>query len=334
MTINQEYDFSSAKKAFSRIGLALLAFFAATFLSQYIFAEIVDRFFPNLFAGGVTYLHKLIISFVTMYLIGVPVFYLCIKGVDTFPADVGKIGLSSLVSAFIISMTLSYVGSMLGDGVSSVIYRATDVMPITETLELISGISWEWALVFVAIIGPFFEELIFRKLIIDRTRGFGEKLSMIFSAILFALYHISVQQFFYAFFIGMLYGYIYLRTGKMIYSYVLHAAFNLFGSVIPLMLNEIVDYTKLLTAKSSEEMYKMVEENMLGYSIVSLYSLATIVMAFAGVGLLLKKIRTMRFETALFQLPKDSEATTAFVNVGVMLYITFVICYFVFTQFM
>ena len=132
----------------------------------------------------------------------------------------------------------------------------------------------------------------------------------------------------------MLYGYIYVRTGKMIYSYVLHAVFNFFGSVLPLMLDDIVDYTKLLTAQSTDEMYKMVEENLLGYSIVSLYSLAIIIMAFAGVGLLLKKIRTLRFEPALFQLPKDSEATTAFVNAGVILYITFVICYFVFTQFM
>ena len=86
---------------------------------------------------------------------------------------------------------------------------------------------------FIVLLGPLLEEVIFRKLLIDRTRVFGEKNAILFSALLFGLFHVNLFQFFYAFGIGLIFGYIYVRTGKVRYTYGIHAIINFCYCIIP-----------------------------------------------------------------------------------------------------
>lgn len=332
MDLQSSYDFRSAKKAFSRIGIALVMFFVSTFVAQLLFEAVCVLFFPDFLKSGISVQIGVLISSVTMYLVGVPVFYLCVKGLDTFEGDSAKCSVKTLGISFVISFSLMYFGQMLGDTVASFVYKTTGFLPISETIEMITQLSWGEVLVFSVIIGPFFEELVFRKLIIDRTRGYGEKLAVIFSALMFGFFHMNVQQFFYAFFIGLLYGYLYIRKGKLIYCWLLHALFNFFGAVVPLLFTEYVpDYEKFITLaldeNAFEELYKLVEAHPLAYGAIAWYSLSTIAMSFVGIFLISKRIRKMRFERAAFELPKDSEAATAFVNVGVILCIAFTMLY-------
>lgn len=322
MDLQQNFGFKSARKAFSRCGIALILFFAATFASQILIGMLFGKQLENM-----SRLSELILSSATMYLIGFPVFYLSLNGIDTFEGDSAPCSLKTLGVAFVISMTLMYFGQILGDVVAAFFYNTFNILLVSESLEIIGQIKWYEALIFSVIIGPFVEELMFRKLIIDRTRGYGEKLSIVFSALMFGFFHMSPQQFFYAFFIGLLYGYLYIRKGKLLYCWLLHAVFNFFGGTLPLILMQFADYEKFLNAGSYDEMYKMIEANPIGFGAISAYSLATLVMSFVGIGWFLKRYRRIRFERALFELPKDSEATTAFVNVGVILFIAFTIIY-------
>ena len=77
------------------------------------------------------------------------------------------------------------------------------------------------------------EEIAFRKLIIDRTVQFGEKNAVLFSAMIFGLMHGNFYQAFYAFGIGLVFGYIYTRSGKIRYTIILHIIFNLICGVLP-----------------------------------------------------------------------------------------------------
>ena len=326
------YDFRSAKKAFSRIGIALVLFFVATFAAQLIIAYAGEMFFPKFFDRAFTYTEVVFISSLTMYLVGVPVFYLAVKGLDTFEGTVAKCSAKTFFVAFVISYSLTYIGQMIGDYLAAFIYDRFDVLLVSESIEIVSNISWVEALVFSVIIGPFFEELVFRKWIIDRTRGYGEKLSVIFSALMFAFFHTSIQQFFYTFFVGLLYGYLYTRKGKLIYCYLLHAAFNFFGAVVPLLFTAFVpDYDKFLelalTSSDFDKLYSMVEANAMGYGAIALYSLLTVAMSFVGIFWFSKRVRNLRFERAAFEIPKDNEAMTAFVNIGVGLFVLFAVAY-------
>ena len=56
------------------------------------------------------------------------------------------------------------------------------------------------------------------------------------SALLFALYHANLEQFFYAFLLGLLLAYVYYRTGLLRVSVALHMVLNFFGAVMSLLL--------------------------------------------------------------------------------------------------
>jgi len=57
------------------------------------------------------------------------------------------------------------------------------------------------------------EEFVFRRCVINHLKPYGEKAALITSAFLFALFHGSINQIFYAFGLGLVFGYLYL-SGK------------------------------------------------------------------------------------------------------------------------
>jgi membrane protease YdiL (CAAX protease family) len=87
---------------------------------------------------------------------------------------------------------------------------------------------------FFVIIAPFGEELVFRKLILDRIAPYGEGAAILFSGLTFALFHGNFNQLFYAFGIGLILAYIYVKTGSYLRCVLLHAVVNaMFGVIFP-----------------------------------------------------------------------------------------------------
>ena len=107
---------------------------------------------------------------------------------------------------------------------------------VNQVEEMIMDMSL-WAVILSAVIlAPIMEELIFRKLVLDRLAGYGPAVAMSVSALVFGLAHGNFYQFFYAFLLGLIFAYIYLRTGKVRYSMMLHMMVNFCGSVIPILI--------------------------------------------------------------------------------------------------
>ena len=79
---------------------------------------------------------------------------------------------------------------------------------------------------------PFGEELIFRKLLMDRARHAGDLPAILLSGFFFALFHGNLFQIPYAFLVGVLLAYVYTRSGSYLWCVAMHATVNLFGSVI------------------------------------------------------------------------------------------------------
>ncbi len=124
-------------------------------------------------------------------------------------------------------------------------------MPETnlELLENMIG-SGGWALFTTSICAPIIEEIIFRGQILGSVRErFGAFVAVIVSATLFALAHFSVpQQLINAFIVGLILGFIYVRTGSLLAVILIHAINNamafigmeLFGSSGDLTLREAI----------------------------------------------------------------------------------------------
>src|SRR5699024_5291593 len=66
------------------------------------------------------------------------------------------------------------------------------------------------------------EELLFRGLLARRLARYGQRPAALVSALLFALYHANLSQFFYAFALGLLLAYAYFYTGTIKTPILLH----------------------------------------------------------------------------------------------------------------
>ncbi len=84
----------------------------------------------------------------------------------------------------------------------------------------------------IGICAPVVEELTFRKLLVDRLVKYGAVFSVIMSGLMFGLIHGNFGQFFYAFFLGCLFAAIYVKTGNVLYTIILHMIVNMSSSVI------------------------------------------------------------------------------------------------------
>ena len=81
------------------------------------------------------------------------------------------------------------------------------------------------------LVAPIAEELIFRKFMLDRLRIHGERYAVLASALLFGMAHQNGMQFFLAFGLGIVFALVYLRTGKIVYTMLLHGMINLFATL-------------------------------------------------------------------------------------------------------
>ena len=82
---------------------------------------------------------------------------------------------------------------------------------------------------------PVFEELALRKVLLDRTHKYGGLPAAVVSGLLFGLIHGNSGQFIFAFFLGMIFAAVYLYTGKIFYTILLHFMIN-FTATVPELL--------------------------------------------------------------------------------------------------
>lgn len=111
----------------------------------------------------------------------------------------------------------------------------------------------------ILVAAPIAEELLFRRSLCELLRPFGERMAAAASALLFAAFHASIGQFFYAFAAGLLFGYVYLKTGRLRYTVILHIAVNLFAGLLPLLID-----TFLLDREAVAQAYGIMSEWLSG----------------------------------------------------------------------
>ncbi len=100
-------------------------------------------------------------------------------------------------------------------------------------LNLVAGKSILASVLLLCIVAPLTEELLFRGLLLGGfLKNYSLKKSILVSSLLFGLFHLNPWQFFSAFFIGILLGWVYYRTGNLLYSILLHAFFNAIPVII------------------------------------------------------------------------------------------------------
>ena len=83
----------------------------------------------------------------------------------------------------------------------------------------------------LAVVPAIFEELFFRKGLIDFSKRFGNMFALICSSLVFAFAHFNIYQGIFAFFAGLVLGTLYLKTGSLKMPILLHFTNNMIGSL-------------------------------------------------------------------------------------------------------
>ena len=106
-------------------------------------------------------------------------------------------------------------------------------LPDTGKEQFMKMVQSPWGILSIALTGPVTEEIVFRRITIDnclKSTGKG-RTAIIISAFLFGLIHLNPAQMVFAFCVGILFGWIYLRTGSMMPGVIGHIINNTIGVI-------------------------------------------------------------------------------------------------------
>ena len=326
-----------AKRDFSRFFLALVLFTLSS-------AAIVVLFELALLLGlGTKEAESLLnniyvqwlVSFLPMYAVGFPVLLLTVRGVNSSVRVKRKIGLEELVTLFFISKALMFAGNLVGSTLSDSIAALLGKEITDTTSELIESSPIWLIILIVVIIGPIVEELIFRRLMIDKLSKYGDGVAIVVSSVAFGLFHGNLYQFFYATLLGLVLGYIYAKSGNIKISILMHSVINLLGSVVVIPVikasNRIVDAAIDLSEGLIEQ--DLLIEYFGDILLIASYSVVEYALTIVGVYLLVRKWKECKFsdygKVCSFKLPRERVASSVIGNVGAIIFIIISLANFV-----
>lgn len=317
----------TARGVFSRFHLAIFLYVIISFALSIIAEIALILTFGT--EGAIKFLaeHEYIswlLSFLPMYLIAFPIFFIIVKNMKTMPVAKSKLRLSEFLSLFLIAELAMQFGGVIGN-IFNEFFASIKGNAVTDhTSELISSMPLWLTLSIAVIIGPIIEELMFRKLMIDRLSRYGNKVAIIVSSVSFGLFHGNFYQFFYASLIGLVLGFIYAKTRNVLYTIAMHILVNFFGSVAVIPVIEKTD-----------ELYEMIESIEAGIEvnfsdlfanvmIVGSYSMIQYAMIIGGAIMLFKFIKRKRYKIRdvwEYKLPREDAAGIIIANPGTIAFL-------------
>ena len=326
------FDSKGTKKIFSRLGFSIAAYIALSLVLILVAQTVVLLVFGTARATEIISSSYFIwgSQLVFMYAISFPVFCAMTRGVPRKIKKKSKMDIEELFMLFFIAQLAQFIGSSISNLIINLVYLISG-LDISQSVNDLVMDTPIWIIIIVAvIIGPIFEELIFRRILIDRLSPFGEKFAIVTSAIAFGIFHGNPEQLIYTTALGFVFGYVYSVTRDIRYSIGLHMVFNFFGAV-PVML--VYD--------SAEKIYSLPEEILMNPEalleympeLMAVYGYSIVQLAFTGLGIyfLVKCVKQKRFKLnneVDIRIPRDEIART-FLNPGVITFIVVSIATFV-----
>lgn len=313
-------DLKEAKRTFSRLGLGAFTILALAAVVQIVLFTVINL---GLGDAEMPSWVKWVVSFAPLYCVAVPAGLLIMRKAPASPAEPSGFGVGRFLKLLPICIFLMYAGNLVGTLVTFLLgsLKGGTVSNPLESYAMDDSSIFVKILVMV-ILAPLVEEFIFRKTLIDRMRPYGEKLAVVTSALIFGLFHGNLSQFFYAFALGTLFGYVYLKTGRLRYSTALHMIVNFLGSILaPTLLekagvDKLADLNTVDIMSNPSAMDEILTPGLLAFAV---YAILLVLFAILGLILLCINAGRMEFSPAERELPKEARLRTVWCNAGMIL---------------
>lgn len=236
LNLKEKQDYDLRKKNCNRfsfmIGMAMILTVFLEAILSLVFNIILQSFFGNkLSTSTLLIIENSLILIIALGLTSLYIksyskdFYQPKKKLDfKEKLEIVFIGISFLT---IIQIILSILYQKIG--LDHNIFEAVNIKPENTLLSKVLFITG------IAIVPAVFEELLFRKAILNVSKKFGNTFAVLFSAILFALYHMNLNQAIFALLIGILFGIISIKTGSIKLTMLLHFLNNGFACMATIL---------------------------------------------------------------------------------------------------
>lgn len=315
------------RKHFSRLGLFFFLGAIITYVVQIVPLVLISYFKPELTRNPNI---SLIITGLPQYLIGMPALIALARRLPAGQIEKHEMKGGHFVIAAMMAFSIMYVSNLIGIGMTTVIGFFKGGQVENAIVDLVGSLSIPLMFFFMVICAPLIEEYVFRKLIVDRTVRYGQGVAVILSGLMFGLFHGNLNQFVYAFPLGMFLAFLYVKTGNLKITIALHAIVNFMGSILATLMMDLVDpdgYLAILAGKINYDASYItyMRDNALGFLIYMTYvfSLLGVVLA-GGVLVIIALARSQfRFAPGEVVIPKGKRFTTVILNVGMLIYCIF-----------
>lgn len=227
---------------FTILGLSASILMGFGYLGGVIY-DSVYKFISSQEAGGYRWLSWLFESSWTDMLVQ----YFFVFGIGHIPAylllcwlpksknPVMKLSGEDFILCAVASLGVGYILNFAGIFINGYIGSFTGKSPLemNPVVEMTSDITPSM-LIYMCVLGPVMEEVMYRGVLLKRARVFGDRTAVVYTALMFGLMHGNISQFLYATAIGLIFGYVAVKTNSIRYTVLLHIVVNTFSSVIAL----------------------------------------------------------------------------------------------------
>lgn len=218
-------------RGLDNIGIAYAIFSIVITCVQLLVSVGFGTLFPG-FVQSNSVIFSLMLVAVSVDMIGFPIILGLTGKIPARDIPKTKIGFFGFIPYIFMTFAILVPGMIVGTMVHRLITLPFGGDGSNVVAELLVGSNPIPRIIVIGILAPIFEELIFRKLLIDRLSRYGSFIAIIVSGLFFGLFHGNFSQFFFATGIGFLFAFLYSKTGKIHLTIILHMIVNMYTSVI------------------------------------------------------------------------------------------------------
>jgi membrane protease YdiL (CAAX protease family) len=211
--------------------------------------------------------------------------------------------IGSYIAAFLMGFFEAFRGTEIANAVEQQISQSSPLVNVITAV----------------VLAPIIEELLCRKWIIDRLMPYSEWAAALTSALFFGLIHGNFYQFFYAFLVGFLFAVVYIKTGNILHTILMHAIVNFTSAIVSQALSNQMESTLSISPWAL----------MTGLYTIALYGLVV-----CGIFFLAHYVRRGKLEKeGPLKLPLSKQFSCIFLNWGTPILLLFCGALFFFSLF-
>jgi membrane protease YdiL (CAAX protease family) len=169
------------------------------------------------------------------------VWCLLLRGRKLFTSDIRQrregMSFAKLMPLVALIFAIQFVSMVLSGALDALLQLlGQDQGAVNDSSDVLSGmVGTIGGFLYISLIGPFLEEVIFRGAAMRKLERHGANFAIITTSVLFAFYHLNFQQAIFTFMAGIVFAYAAGRY-SLKWAWVLHVINNMFASVLMLTM--------------------------------------------------------------------------------------------------